>query len=74
MSDDALLLESKIYRRICAQRKRLLRKRGEFVKWSAELKCWVWRAPFHLYDKKIGLPIAEIPDVMGLGGKICDGY
>lgn len=39
---DLDMVRAKIYRMVSNRRARKLRKRGEFVKWSVELDCYIW--------------------------------
>lgn len=46
------------YRIISNRRARILRKRGEFLKWSRELNSYIWEPDWHTWNRETesGLP------------------
>lgn len=55
---DLEMVQAGVYRIICKRRAKKLRKRGEFVKWSAELNSYIWEPDWVAPNQKTddGLP------------------
>lgn len=48
MTKDLEKVQSKIWRSVYNRRRaRRLAKRGEYIYWSMELDCWIWRPDWH---------------------------